>query len=302
MNRRTFIAASAGALVAPRASQAAEASITVLTNEPIGTISPLLHGHFVEHLGGVVYDGIWVGENSKIPNIAGLRKSLVDALKKINAPVFRWPGGCFADSYDWKDGVGPRDKRPTRTNFWIRSLRKDTPDGPSKYDPNTFGTNEFMRFCKEIGAEAYLAANVRGGTPRDFNEWVEYCNSPENSTTWARVRGGAPFNVQYWGIGNESWGCGGDFTPEEYSVEFRKFTSWVPAFGTPLRYIPAGPNSGDLNWSRGFFSSLNAKSPRLLSRVWGWALHYYCRTEGTGEALDFTTDQYYELLGKADRM
>ncbi len=303
MNRRAFLVSSAAILAAPRSSRAADNVVTVLVNEPIGVISPLVHGHFVEHLGGVVYDGIWVGENSRIPNVAGLRKALIDALRKINAPLFRWPGGCFADSYNWRDGIGPRANRPRRSNFWINTphLTK-APNHPSKYDPNAFGTNEFLRFCQEAGGKAYVATNVRSGSPRDFYDWIEYCNSPAGTTTLGDLRGGQPFNVEYWGIGNESWGCGGDFTPEEYSVEFRRFTSWFPRFGVPVKLIPAGPNSGDLNWSRGFFSALTRKSPGLLDRVWGWALHYYCGTTGKGQALDFTLDDYYELLARADRM
>lgn len=301
MQRRHFLATTAGALLAPRATQAADGSVTVLLNEPVGTISPLIHGHFVEHLGGVVYDGIWVGEGSKIPNVAGLRLALIDALKKIQAPLFRWPGGCFADSYNWRDGIGPRAQRPKRTNFWANNgLLAKQSSGPAKYDPNEFGTNEFMRFCQEIGGAPYIAANVRSGTPREYYEWVEYCNSPVGSTTLAAQRGTAPFDVQYWGIGNESWGCGGDFAPEEYSVEFRKFTSWVPVFGKPLRFIPAGPNGGDLNWSRGFFQALTHKSPGLINRVWGWALHYYCGT--AGGPVEFNDAEYYELLTKAVRM
>ena len=303
MNRRAFVTASAGALLAPRSARGADANITVLINEPIGTISPMVHGHFVEHLGGVVYDGIWVGENSKIPNVAGLRKSLLDALKKIRAPLFRWPGGCFADSYNWRDGIGPSSQRPRRSNFWINRPSLDKAGNhPAKYDPNTFGTNEFMRFCREAGGAPYLAANVRSASPREFYEWVEYCNAPTGATTLSDQRGAPPFNVEYWGIGNESWGCGGNFTPEEYSAEFRKFTAWVPSFGVPLKLIPAGPNGADLDWSRGFFSSMARKGPRMLGRVWGWALHYYCRTSGNGQALDFTVDDYYELLAKANVM
>lgn len=301
MNRRTFVSATAAALLAPRPGRAAEGSATVLLQEQIGTISPLVHGHFVEHLGGVIYDGIWVGEKSKIPNVAGIRKALVDDLKRIRAPLFRWPGGCFADSYDWRDGVGPREKRPKRVNFWAESgmLRK-LDNHPAKYEPNEFGTNEFMRFVQEVGAKPYLAANLRGMTAREFNDWVDYCNAPLGSTTWSEVRGTPPFHVEFWGIGNESWGCGGDFRPEEYAVEFRRFTSWVPSFGVPLKFIPAGPNGGDLNWTRGFFEALVRKSPGLLRRVWGWALHYYCGT--AGGPVEFSTDEYYELLGRAVRM
>ena len=143
-----------------------------------------------EHLGGVIYDGIWVGENSKVPNVNGLRKELIDEMKKIKAPVIRYPGGCFADSYDWRDGIGPADKRPRRTNFWAGV---ETASGPAnhKYETNHFGTNEFVRFCKLIGAQPYLAANVRSLTPKDFYSWVEYCNSPSGSTTLADERAAA---------------------------------------------------------------------------------------------------------------
>jgi alpha-N-arabinofuranosidase len=298
MHRRSFLAASGAALLAPRAAHAAEGAVTVLLNEKIGTISPLLHGHFVEHLGGVVYDGVWVGENSKIANVAGLRKSLIDDLKAIQAPIFRWPGGCFADSYDWRDGVGPRERRPTRVNFWEQSgLLKKVQGGPAKYEPNAFGTNEFMRFCQEIGAKAYLAANLRSGTARDFNDWIDYCNAPAGTTTLSKLRGTAPFNVEHWGVGNESWGCGGNFTPEEYSVEYRKFTAWTPNFGVPLKFLPSGPNGGDLNWSRGFMQAMLRKDRNALRGIWGWALHYYCGT--AGGPVEFSDEQYYELLGKA---
>lgn len=302
MQRRSFLAATAGALVAPRLASAANAQITVLANEPIAAINPLVHGHFVEHLGGVVYDGIWVGENSKIANIGGLRKSLVDALKKIQAPVFRWPGGCFADSYQWKDGIGPRAQRPKRTNFWEgSSLLRKLEDSPARYDPNTFGTNEFMRFCRETGGKPYFAVNVRSSTPKEFYEWVEYCNAPSGRTTWSNMRGEAPYNVEFWGIGNESWGCGGNYTPEEYSVEYRKFTAWAPGYGVPLKYLPSGPNGGDLNWTRGFFEAMLRKDRNSINNVWGWALHYYCGTTGKS-AVDYTDAEFYDLLARAQVM
>jgi alpha-N-arabinofuranosidase len=303
MQRRSFVALTAGALLAPRAARAASTQITVLPEETIGTASPLLHSHFVEHLGGVVYDGIWVGEGSKIPNVAGLRKSLIDALNRIQAPLFRWPGGCFADSYHWKDGIGPRAQRPKRSNFWINDRLLDRAgDHPARFDTNAFGTNEFVRFCQETRSKAYIAANVRSGTAREFYEWVEYCNAPAGATTYSSMRGGEPFNVEYWGIGNENWGCGGDMTPQEYSLEFRKFTSWVPGFGVPLKYIATGPNGGDVNWTRGFLEGLVRKSRGLLRRVWGLGMHYYCGTTGKGQAVDFTTDDWYELLARAYRV
>lgn len=170
----------------PLLAAGTEARIEVLLNEELGTISPNIYGHFTEHLGGVVYDGIWVGEDSKIPNVGGIRKSLVEALQKIKSPVIRWPGGCFADSYDWKDGVGPRDKRPRRTNFWAGEPElRDQGNIPQKYDPNQFGTNEFVQFCKLAGSQPYIAANVRSLPVEDFYHWVEYCNSPAGSTTLA---------------------------------------------------------------------------------------------------------------------
>jgi len=244
IGRREFLRNSmigAGALVLARsapymfgADSPADSRIEILLNEPLGTISSDIYGHFVEHLGGVVYDGIWVGENSKVPNINGIRKELIDDMKKIKAPVVRYPGGCFADSYDWQDGIGPTDKRPRRTNFWAGV---ESASGPAnhKYESNRFGTNEFVQFCKLIGAEPYLAANVRSLNAKDFYRWVEYCNSPAGSTTLADQRAAAgfsePFHVRYWGVGNESWGCGGNFTPQEYAVEFRRFVTWVPDSG-----------------------------------------------------------------------
>ncbi len=145
--------------------------------------------------------------------------------------IVRFPGGCFADSYDWRDGIGPKDKRPRRTNFWSFG---DKPPAPAshRYDPNQFGTNEFVQFCRLIGGQPYLAANLRSLPAEEFNRWVEYCNSPAGSTTLADERAAAgfkdPFNVRYWGVGNESWGCGGNFTAQEYAVEYRRYTTWVP--------------------------------------------------------------------------
>ncbi|HWP44521.1 MAG TPA: alpha-L-arabinofuranosidase, partial [Blastocatellia bacterium] len=258
MRRRDFLGVALGGSAAllvgngafSFSRQSADSRIEILLDERIGKISPEIYGHFAEHLGGVVYDGIWVGEDSKIPNVGGIRRALVDAMKRIKPAVVRWPGGCFADSYNWRDGIGPRSKRPRRTNFWVdaREWPKGAPDGPWKYDPNHFGTNEFVRFCRLVGAEPYLAANLRSLTANDFYEWVEYCNSPAGSTTLAEVRaaGGErePLKVRYWGIGNESWGCGGNFTPEEYASEYRRFTAWVPGYGMRLAFIGAGPNGG----------------------------------------------------------
>lgn len=331
MKRRDFIRASlttAGSALASRVSlplawaqsAAADSRIEVLTNEPLGIISPNIYGHFTENLSGVVYDGIWVGANSKIPNVNGIRKELVDEMRKIKAPVIRFPGGCFADSYDWRDGVGPADKRPRRTNFWNQGETSEAP-ATHRYDPNEFGTNEFVHFCKLIGSEPYLAANLRSLPAEEFYRWVEYCNSPASSTTLSDMRAAAgfkePFNVRFWGVGNESWGCGGNFTPQEYAVEFRRFTTWVPRFQPrenrdELSFIASGPNVDDWAWTRGFFEEIARKGRFQLRNIYGWALHHYAwnlsrgRTrdwvQGKADALKFDAVDWYELLREGDRM
>jgi alpha-N-arabinofuranosidase len=194
-------------------AQQSDSRLEILVGEPIGTIAPEIYGHFVEHLGGVVYDGIWVGEGSKVPNVGGIRKALVDQLRTIRPPVIRWPGGCFADSYDWRDGIGAADKRPRRTDFWADtkpSLDRPATPGPQRFDPNRFGTNEFIRFCRLVNAAPYIAANVRSLPAKDFYQWVEYCNAPAGATTMSDLRAAGgdrePFNVRYWGVGNEPWG------------------------------------------------------------------------------------------------
>ncbi len=314
MKRREFLSstlAMAAAGLAPRSARASEGLVEILLDEPIGGIAPELQGHFTEHIGEVVYNGIWVGEDSKIPNIGGIRKALVEHMRQLHAPVIRWPGGCFADSYNWRDGIGPRTSRPVRTNFWDNTTQLcNAPAGPQKYDPNTFGTAEFMRFCQLCGAQPYLAANVRSLTPHDFDEWVEYCNSPAGSTTLAQTRATdgsrEPFNVTYWGIGNESWGCGGDFRPEEYAIEFRRFTSWVPDYGLKMRFMGSGPGASgrdpQVSWTRGFMENLVGKSPRILGHLFGLSMHYYCGTTGKGDSVDFSVDEWYEMLSQADVM
>jgi alpha-N-arabinofuranosidase len=274
------------------------AHIEILPGEPIGTIAPEIYGHFIEHLGGVIYDGVWVGENSRIPNEGGIRRAVIDALKAIHAPVVRWPGGCFADSYDWRDGIGPRADRKARTNFWGGT------------DSNAFGTQEFMRFCSLSGAKPYLAANLRGLPARDFQQWVEYCNSPASSTTLAKERAAEghpePYDVRYWGVGNESWGCGGNFTPEEYAAEFRRFTAWVPSYGPRLDLIVSGPSDHELEWTRRVLRSLAEKDQ--IRSASGLSLHYYTwnlsagRTKdwdlGKRDALRFDELEWYELLAQ----
>ena len=303
-------------LVSTILSSAPDARIEILLEEVLGTISPNIYGHFLEHIGGVIYDGVWVGEQSKIPNIDGLRKDLVDEMRKIKAPVVRYPGGCFADSYDWRDGVGPADKRPRRTNFWNNEDETTGAPASHRYESNRFGTDEFMRFCKAIGCQPYLAANVRSLPAEAFSRWVEYCNSPAGSTALADARAASgssePYGVRYWGVGNESWGCGGNFTAQEYAVEFRRYTTWVPEYGQPLSFVASGPNSDDWQWTRGFFEEIARKDKGLFSSIFGWALHYYSwnlsrgRTEnwdeGKGDAIKFDVQDWYEVLREGNRL
>jgi alpha-N-arabinofuranosidase len=326
INRRDFLQqgaiGAAGLLLAPKRgwasaadSRAADSRIEVLFDEPLGTISPNIYGHFVENLSGVLYDGIWLGEKSSVANIDGLRKSLIEHMRKIKATVIRFPGGCFADSYDWRDGIGPTEKRPRRTNFWAMGESEKAP-ASHRYDPNAVGTNEFVHFCKLIGAEPYLAANVRSLPASAFQQWVEYCNSPAGSTTLADARAAAgypdPFRVKYWGVGNESWGCGGEFTPQEYAVEFRRYSTWLPTYGDSLNLIASGPNTDDWSWTREFLTEVLRKGPGELRRIYGMALHHYAwnlsrgKTQdwvaGKGEAVRFDAVDWYELLREGERM
>ena len=271
--------------------------ITINPNDVIGTINPNIYGHFAEHLGWCIYDGVWVGEDSHIPNTGGIRNDVVAALKKMKPAVIRWPGGCFADDYHWQDGVGPRDQRPRRVNIhWGEVV-----------ESNQFGTQEFIRFCKMIGAEPYIVGNVGSGTVQELREWVEYCNF-EGDSSLAQQRAadsallGAspdPLDVTYWGVGNENWGCGGSFSPEDYCTEFRRFATFVRGFGKQLYVIACGPSGNDVEWTVRFFRKLRHDYWNFRN-IHGFAAHYYCGTAGT--ATEYTVDQWYELIAKGLKM
>ena len=326
-NRRDFLRAATVAgsawlaspgTLAPRLSaQAPEARIDVLLPETVGAIAPEIYGHFVEHLGGVVYDGVWVGEKSPIPQVEGIRRQLVDALKKVKPGMIRWPGGCFADTYDWRDGTGPREKRPQRTNFWMEAQewsKGANHNGKQGFDPNEFGTVDFARLCRLTGAQPYFAANLRSLPAQEFWRWVEYCNSPAGATTLAaqRVADGAkePLGVRFWGVGNESWGCGGNFDPEDYAGEFNRYTAWIPSYGVGPALVGSGGNEGSADWTRRLFAKLSRLG--TLDRLWGLSLHHYSwnasggRTTdwvaGKRDALRFDAEQYYDILRQADEM
>lgn len=294
--RRGFLAATGGALAAAGAGLAAqsrlEQRVEISLKDEIGRIRPELHGHFAEHLGACTYGGLWVGPDSPIPNINGHRKKAVEYLKQLGIPVLRWPGGCFADDYHWRDGIGPRAKRPKRVNIWWGMYTED----------NSFGTHEFVELCRLIGAQPYLAGNVGSGTPAELRDWAEYCNYPSGSTlSDERIANGGrePFGVKYWGVGNENWGCGGRMTPEEYCALYRRYSNYLAprnGFGTTPPYLIAcGPNSNNLDWTRRFFTSLE---PRVA--VHGYAMHFYQRYRQL--ATRYTPEQMREQFTAFERM
>jgi alpha-L-arabinofuranosidase len=324
MQRRQFLknSALAGAVITCSGVKAwaksSEARIEIFRDEAGGLISPNLFGQFTEHIGGVIYDGIWVGEDSKIRNRFGIRSELIEKLSAIKVPVIRWPGGCFADSYDWMDGIGPAAQRPSRTNFWEvdHDAERLHEKGRQVIEPNSFGTNEFMRFCMATGAQPYIAANLRSLPALSFDHWVEYCNAPAGSTTLAKMReaGGfsEPFKVRYWGVGNESWGCGGNFTPEEYASKFRRYTSWLPRYGVDLQLIGSGPNNDDLDWTHRFFEQIYSEHSYQNSSFTGWSVHCYATNLSRGktndwilakgDALAFDPVDWYEVMQQCNRI
>lgn len=269
-------------------------AFTIFPNETIGTISPDLHGHFSEHLGELVYPGIWVDPECGIPNVNGLRSDVIAALRPLNIPVLRWPGGCFADYYRWRDGIGPKASRPKRLNYcW--GMAQET---------NQFGTHEFVDFARAIGAEPYFAASVGAGTVADVQDWVEYCNFGGDSTLAdeRRANGAAePFGVKYWGIGNENWGCGGNMSPEDYATEYLRYRTFVHNYsGTEVFPIACGQSGADWQWTRRFFGKLRDDYWDRMSSLRGFSAHYYCGTAGS--ATEYTDSQWLELLAKAFAM
>ena len=238
---RGWLMAAALGVASP--AWAAPVTGVVHGDRPGAVMAPELQGQFAEHLGAGIYGGVWVGEDSAIPNIRGYRKDVVEALRAIRVPVVRWPGGCFADEYHWRDGIGPRGKRPVRLNMSWGGVE----------EPNSFGTHEFMDFAELIGAKTYLSANVGTGTPGEMNQWVEYLTSDKPSSlaaerrTNGRERG---WKVDYLGIGNETWGCGGSMRAEYYADLYRHYATFVkPPGDKPIVKVAVGPAGGDLAWT-----------------------------------------------------
>ena len=248
----------------------------------------MLYGQFTEHLGRCIYDGIWVGPDSSIPNQDGIRKASIDLLKKIQTPLIRWPGGCFADTYHWRDGIGPRDQRPSTRNIWW-----------DRDESNAFGTDEFLQFCRLAGANPYICLNVGSGSPQEAMEWMQYCNANDTTVSSLRKKYGHadPYGVRFWSVGNESWGCGGNFEPETYADEFTRFMTFLGRAaadrGDKDRFVACGNSYGD--WNQRMFARLAAKNPRLIENIHYLSIHYYSDTRWDGT--EFTDAQYYNLLG-----
>lgn len=269
------------------ATSFAQVEVTVNANAPATTISRHIYGHFAEHLGRCIYDGFWVSDTMKVPKKDRIRLDIVQALKKIKVPNLRWPGGCFADEYHWRDGIGPRSQRPKMVNTNWGGVTED----------NSFGTHEFMELCELIGCEPYIAANVGSGTVEEMAKWVEYFNGvPESPMGIIRTKNGhpAPWKVTWIGVGNESWGCGGNMTPEYYSNEYKRYATYARNYpGSPLKRIASGANSGDYNWTEVLMKNVGRQA-------WGVTLHYYTLPTGNwsakGSATQFDEKQYFSTM------
>jgi alpha-N-arabinofuranosidase len=275
-------------------------------DEVVGEINRNIYGHMLEAVGRAIYDGIWVGESSSTPNEKGFRKDSISIFQRLRAPVIRWPGGCFADTYHWEDGIGPKEKRPKRWSLWWE-----------QYETNAVGTDEFVYFCRQVQAEPYLSINVGTGSVKEALAWVEYCNS-EKDTDITRLRrangNAAPYNVRYWGIGNETWGCGGLYDPEQYAQEYLRYALFLkrwfwPSNGIssiPLQLIAAGHTAPD--WNQKFMEKVRNWLP-LVDHL---SIHDYFRTN-PNQPLDtppggipvagdiqFTDKEYYLLVSRID--
>ena len=251
-----------------------------------------IYGHFSEHLGRCVYEGLWVGTGSKIPNVRGILKDVVAALRKMKLPVLRWPGGCFADEYHWMDGIGPRGKRPTIVNTHWGGVTEN----------NHFGTHEFMDLCDQVGCAPYICGNVGSGTVREMQQWVEYTTFGGRSPMAdLRRKNGRkePWKLPYFGVGNENWGCGGSMRPEYYADEYRRYQTYVRDLGgNKVFRIACGPNDGDYYWTEVLMREAR-------DRMQGLSLHMYSLAGGwedKGSATQFDERGWFKLLRKGLRM
>ncbi len=249
------------------------------------TVPAEIYGQFAEHLGTCIYGGLWVGEESSVPNTNGYRNDVLNALKDLKVPVMRWPGGCFADEYHWRDGIGPKSERPVMVNSnWGGTV-----------EDNSFGTHEFFNLCELIGCEPYLSGNVGSGTVEELAKWVEYITAEEGPMASLRKKNGRekPWRLKYLGVGNESWGCGGNFTPEDYASEYRRYQTYCREFdGNKLFKIASGASDYDYNWT-------DVLMKKAKNQMDGLSLHYYTtKWNNMGSATQFNDDDYYWTIGK----
>lgn len=259
----------------------------IMTDTSHQKISKYIYGHFAEDLGRCIYDGFWVDSNMNVSKNDRIRLDVVDALKKIHIPDLRWPGGCFADQYHWSDGIGERGKRPIRVNTTWGMVSDD----------NSFGTDEFLKLCGLLNCEPYMAGNVGTGTPHEMEDWIEYLNYNGKSTLANLRRNNghaAPYNVSLWGVGNESWGCGGQMTPEFYAEQFKRYAEFCKDYpGTHLKKIASGANSDDYNWTEVCMKNIP------LWDMYAISMHYYTipgTWETKGSATDFDEAKYFLAL------
>ena len=279
-----FLAAAAASLALQ-----AQVKVTVHENATDQPVIPAeIYGQFSEHLGRCIYEGIWVGKDSSIPNIDGYRTDVLEAFRTLKVPVLRWPGGCFADEYHWMDGIGPQENRPKLVNNNWGSTVED----------NSFGTHEFLNFCEMLGIEPYISGNVGSGSVEELAKWVEYMTAENGSMAELRAKNGRekPWKVKYLGIGNETWGCGGDMTAEYYSDVYKRYALYSRNYsGNRLFKVACGASDYDYNWTRVMMKADARKMD-------GLSLHYYtCKgwVGSKGSATSFTPEEYYNVLAKA---
>ncbi|MBR1640565.1 MAG: alpha-N-arabinofuranosidase [Treponema sp.] len=267
-------------------------SIIISCDKDLSKIDRNIYGHFSEHLGRCIYGGFWVGKDSEIPNINGYRKDVVEAFRELEIPNLRWPGGCFADEYHWRDGIGPYEKRKRMINTHWGGVVED----------NSFGTHEFLGLCQELGCKPYINGNVGSGTVQEMSEWIEYMTfGGESPMSKLREENGhkEPWKVDMFGVGNESWGCGGNMKPEYYADLYRRYQTYVRQYGADKIFkIACGPNANDYNWTE----VLMREDAALMD---GLSLHYYSvepdwNTRPT--ATEFDEHGWYNMLAKATYM
>ena len=274
------------------------AKLIINQNNKCSRIEPEIYGHFSEHLGRCIYEGLYVGEQSDIPNVNGMRTDVVEALRQIQVPVLRWPGGCFADEYHWKDGIGDKSKRKKMVNTHWGGVTED----------NSFGTHEYMELCRQLGCKTYVNGNMGSGTVQEMSEWVEYMTF-DGVSPMAELRKAngseQAWKVDYFGVGNENWGCGGNMTPEYYGNEYRRYQTYIRQYNSdrPVQKIACGPNVDDYHWTEGVlrtcFDHTPASQHGFMDLI---SLHYYVHPEGwdiKGSATEYNADGWYKTMSKA---